>query len=94
MDVAQLRQDCKAFLSAFLPFSRACICAASLASLSGSRLTVSARKLNFQPHQTRESPRAAFFQEIRLLRQTRRTTSRASCRSPLLRRRAASRSST
>ena len=34
-----------------------------LFNLSGSRLTVSDRKLNFQPHQTRGSPRA-FFQEM------------------------------
>ena len=48
MEVAQLsrpRQDCRAFLSAFLQARRACICSASLASLSGSRLTVSERKL-------------------------------------------------
>ena len=63
------RQDCKAFLPAFLQARRACVCSASLASLSGSRLTVSERKLNFQPHHTSESPRAAFFHEIGLLRQ-------------------------
>ena len=55
---------------------------AALVSTSGSALTVSARKLSFQPQQTRESPKAAFFHEIGLLKQTRRTTRRASCRSP------------
>ena len=58
MDVAQFsspRHDCKAFFVIFLAARRAWICSASLSSLSGSRLTVSDLKLNFQPHQTRES---------------------------------------
>ena len=70
IEVAQLskpRQDCRAFLLTFLLARRAWICSASFASFSGSRLTVSERKLNFQPHQIKESPRAAFFQEIGLL---------------------------
>ena len=64
MEVAQfrkLKQDCKAFLRTFFCERRAWICWASLTSLSGSRLTVSALKLNVQPHQMRESLKAAFF---------------------------------
>ena len=46
-----------------LPHARLC------ASLSGCRLMVSERKLNFQPHQIIVSPKAAFFQEMGDLRQ-------------------------
>ena len=57
MAVAQFRRprhDCNTFLFTLFGLSRAWVVfvllAASLASLSGSRLTVSERKSNFHPH--------------------------------------------
>ena len=71
------RQLSRSLRCTCLDSRKPCSCCLSLSNLVVWSSTVSARKLNFQPHQTRPSPRQAFFQEMGTWRMVRQATIKA-----------------